>query len=509
MQLSLNEKEIAMCTIGYHNDLGLIFKTRDKFSNTDEEIITNDKIIAGRTIGDDYYSWGLNQHGCAFVTAAINTPTWTRLIAADDLAGAGQQYKLENEGLQSPIRLVSKMLPDVKNVEMWIENVSSDPTLWMGYNVLVADHNGAYIVELYKDTHAIRKLDDSAVITNHFQVLDHGPKHLLDYPSSFNRLQLGQEHIAKSAMITDIADLLMSNKGDDDTRIWREGIFFTVSATMIEFNNGRIHYAKSDNGFFSRVGFDRQTQVPAPYQSLRQFEMSRYIDLDLYHQVEQSHPFYMEMTTEISAFLAQRCKPKQIYRMLELGAGTGLFTEALLRHPCLEVSALDIDTNCCHLLSQQFGEKIRVLHGDATTYCEEGGFDIVSSVFAHDHINHDLADAFARNIKNNLKKGGFYIMGGEYLADYDTDIERREAIYKYHCFIINKALREGNFRVAQIEINALESGIDMVGDFKRKESAFEAQMISAGLRLCFKKKIGPDVPDDVGGVFVYVYARDE
>ena len=30
-----------------------------------------------------------------------------------------------------------------------------------------------------------------------------------------------------------------------------------------------------------------------------EFEMSRYIDLDLYHAVERSHPYYEEMITEI------------------------------------------------------------------------------------------------------------------------------------------------------------------------------------------------------------------
>ena len=99
-------------------------------------------------------------------------------------------------------------------------------------------------------------------------------------------------------------------------------------------------------------------------------------------------------------------------------------------------------------------------------------------------------------------------MGGEVLPNFSTPEERGEALYTYHGFIVNKALRDRNFRVAQIEINALESGLDMVGDFKRHEAMFEAEM-NGELTLKYKKKIGPDQTEGIGGVFVYVLAKKD
>ena len=78
-------------------------------------------------------------------------------------------------------------------------------------------------------------------------------------------------------------------------------------------------------------------------------------------------------------------------------------------------------------------------------------------------------------------------------------------MYTYHCYIVEKALRDKNFEVAQIEINALKSGLEKIGDFKRHEAMFEEEMVSSGLCFDQKNKIGPSCPSDVGGVFVYVY----
>lgn len=237
------------------------------------------------------------------------------------------------------------------------------------------------------------------------------------------------------------------------------------------------------------------------------FEMSRYIDLNLYHEVEQSHPFYREMIANICEQIEKHRSPDKMLRILEIGAGTGLLTGELLKLPFTDVHAVEIDGECFNILNNQFqSDRFHAIEDNAVTYCRERFFDVVVSSFAHDHIHYKDGLTFAENIKGNLKEGGVYIMGGEFLPFYQTSEERIESLYKYHCFIVEKTLRERNFRVAQIEINALESGIEMIGDFKRHVSLFEQEMSNGGLQLRKKKKIGPLDREDVGGVFVYVYS---
>lgn len=236
----------------------------------------------------------------------------------------------------------------------------------------------------------------------------------------------------------------------------------------------------------------------------KQLEMSRYIDLELYHAVERTHPFYMEMIQEIHQVL-EKLDTNRSWNILEIGAGTGLLTEELIKYPHLRIDALDYDANCCEALQRHIKGRANSICSDAVTYHGKTTYDMAISVFAHDHIHYDRRFDFAANIRRNLKKGGLYIMGGEILPYFSNPDTHREALYTYHGFIVNKALRERHFALAQIEINALASGLGLVGDFKRHEAMFEEEMASSALHLLVKEKIGPDVPSDVGGVFLYVY----
>ena len=233
-------------------------------------------------------------------------------------------------------------------------------------------------------------------------------------------------------------------------------------------------------------------------------EMSRYIDLHLYHAVERSHPYYEEMLAEILRLLAEHAAGRAIY-CLELGAGTGLASMELLGQPGIRLDALELDAKCCELLAHYTEGRAHCIQGDAVTFKGETPYDVVVSVFAHDHIHYDQGRAFAANIRRNLKPGGLYIMGGEILPRYHDEASRIEALHRYHGFIVAKALREGHFELAQIEINALKSGVFMIGDFKRHEALFEAEMLSAAFRQRAKIKLGPQNPSDVGGVYVYVF----
>lgn len=236
------------------------------------------------------------------------------------------------------------------------------------------------------------------------------------------------------------------------------------------------------------------------------FEMSRYIDLSIYHEVERSHPYYIEMIEEMQTQAKLYHKNSGgIVKALELGAGTGLFTQDLARHDFIDVDALELDSDCLKILKNHVGERANCILGNAITYCKEGQYDLLLSTFAHDHINFNLAKDFAKNIRKNLKKGGQYIMGGEILPYFETEAQRCESLYTYHGFIVDKAIRDGHYTLAQIEINALKSGLEMIGDFKRHEKMFEDEMLSADFKMTVKKKMGPVHLDNVGGVFVYVF----
>lgn len=60
-----------------------------------------------------------------------------------------------------------------------------------------------------------------------------------------------------------------------------------------------------------------------------------------------------------------------------------------------------------------------------------------------------------------------------------------------------------------LEQGALESGLRSLGDFKISCSHYEKLAKKHGLRLETKQKIGPKDRDDLGGIYVYVFSRQD
>lgn len=498
-----------MCTIGYHKKLKQLFKNRDKNAPVDEVIILKPDYIALKSKDADYFSLALNSRGCAFVTAAVNTPAWTALALKGKYKEARIRYEKENEGLLNPVSALSKYLPRAGTAEELLEMLMIQKVNFMGYNILLADGEKAVHVEVYRRRSRVSWLTEDMALTNHFTHLRHGPQASKEYPSSFARLKAARKKLADAVSIEDIFQMLKSQDGSQEAWLWRKEPLLTISSAVIDMESHAIYYAPDHTSNYSRI-----EKSIAPRGGEKVFiEMSRYIDLPTYHNIERSHPFYVEMIDEIQSQIKSfhkkskhRFKQDATLQTLELGAGTGLCSIELVKSSFIKLDALEIDNECCKILaSHPEMSKSNVILGDAAAYCKKHHYDLVVSTFAHDHIHYNKRFNFAKNIYNNLKKGGLYIMGGELLGYFSNDLERKKALFKYHNHIIELALQQNRVQLSELENNALKSGLDMVGDFKRHEHMFEEEMKSAGFSIVSKKKMGPLDKDDVGGVFVYVF----
>ena len=240
-------------------------------------------------------------------------------------------------------------------------------------------------------------------------------------------------------------------------------------------------------------------------------EMSEYLDLEMYDLHERVHPYYQEMIAEMLEQVKKytRTSPS---RILEIGSGTGIVTEQLIKIPSLEIDAIDIDKNCCAFLTKKLTNlkkrgTVNVINGDAVTFCNKNSYDLMLSSFSHDHISYDRGHVFAKNIAKNLTAGGVYIMGVEVVPYFRTEYELLQALFKYHGHIITEALLKGYVTFAPLELTALKSGLLNIGDFKRHCVQLEEEMKNGGLSVIFKRKIGPLNRDDLGGVYVFVFKK--
>jgi len=492
-----------MCTVGYSKRLNVIFKNRDKTGAVDEVTVVKPNYFAIKTEGAKYYSLGVNDKGVGFASTAVNTPAWTALASEGKCGEADAQFKIENEGLVNPMIFVSELLPEVECAEQLIEKLLARRELFMGYNLLVADRSKAFHVELYRDKSHTTPVYDQIIIANHFKTVDHGPKSISDYPNSFERFEAAQNLLSNLGCLEDLFSKLVPH-GGQNCPYWRFGPFRTVSSSIMDLDASTLYHCMDPD-----AGYSRLTKGIPPKGSERiAIEMSRYIDLPTYHKIERGHPFYEEMIQEVLAQIKSFHNTQggsDALRTLELGAGTGLCSLELVNLPFLDLKCLELDSMCCAILAEHpESSRYEVIQGDAVTFRDDHGFDLIVSTFAHDHIHYNLRFNFAENIYKNLRKGGRYIMGGELLPYFSSDADRKRSLFTYHNYIIELALRESRIQLCELENNALKSGLDLVGDFKRHEKMFEEEMLSAGFKVVSKVKLGPLDRSDVGGVFVYV-----
>ena len=237
-----------MCTLFYHKSQGILAKMRDKNVPTEEEVLATVDVLAVRTKGADYYGLGVNARGCAFVSAAINSPAWTEAAECGDATAAAAIHAEENSGLTSPSVIVSQSLGRAVTVANILQYLEEHRLPWMGYNLVLADSERAVAVEVYKNEMNLRELDESAAVTNHFDGIKTGPLEYVDYPSSFERLKVAEVFLETVPGEGWAEAFEPGSRGQYP--FWRDGNFFTVSASLIHFRVGCLEYlARGENGF--------------------------------------------------------------------------------------------------------------------------------------------------------------------------------------------------------------------------------------------------------------------
>jgi SAM-dependent methyltransferase/DNA-binding CsgD family transcriptional regulator len=206
--------------------------------------------------------------------------------------------------------------------------------------------------------------------------------------------------------------------------------------------------------------------------------MSIYIDIDIddYDQHVEKHIYMQTMMSRMLEILTQhRGKESKTRRVLEMGAGTGIFTRRLAKLPNLQIEAIELDWVCYKKLQHNLASYpfIRMLNRDSCTFDPADRFDYVVSSFADHHIQ--SKELYLRNVKRNLEPDGRFIIGDEFLPDHDLHdlLARQRALLAYHNHIIEIAQQQGEVLLEKLERDALHSGLERSGDFKLSCQQYE------------------------------------
>lgn len=257
-------------------------------------------------------------------------------------------------------------------------------------------------------------------------------------------------------------------------------------------------------------------------------EMSEYISVADYDQHEEKHAYYIDMLSEIIDILLKNRKQRSMTkcRILEFGAGTGILSTRLASISNSEIHVVEIDWACYQVLVGKFrqngakqlevsadnrqhrfempnGNSVVTHNEDSRFYNPVGSYDYIVTSFADHHIKASDKQLYFANVKQNLNEGALFIVGDEFLREHDPTDENawRDAVLAYHGHIIEIALTHGETELANLERQAMQSGLDRRGDFKLSLTQYVAQLQSSGFKV-ESRCIGPSDTSLTGGVYV-------
>jgi ubiquinone/menaquinone biosynthesis C-methylase UbiE len=124
--------------------------------------------------------------------------------------------------------------------------------------------------------------------------------------------------------------------------------------------------------------------------------------------------------------------PERPLRALDLGVGTGYFTEKFLRHyPAAQVWAVDGAAAMIDLARARLGslaERVRFIVGDFRNLSgivpEEEPFDVVFSSFALHHLGRNDKETVVGQARERLQTGGWFLNADIHVAESPAIEER-------------------------------------------------------------------------------------
>jgi tRNA (cmo5U34)-methyltransferase len=108
--------------------------------------------------------------------------------------------------------------------------------------------------------------------------------------------------------------------------------------------------------------------------------------------------------------------------ILDLGAGTGLFSSLMLkRYPTANLTLIDISGKMMEVAKMRFSDRSNVNYivADYTNYVFDNKFDIIVSALSIHHLTDSEKKVLYKNIFESLNDGGVFINADQILGNTD------------------------------------------------------------------------------------------
>ncbi len=187
---------------------------------------------------------------------------------------------------------------------------------------------------------------------------------------------------------------------------------------------------------------------------------SKIISPEEYNRIMTDEHLYIAVADKlIKDFVEKEVAGKTNPEVIEIGCGPARITPLFLQIPNIQLTAIDYDLDFidhAKKVLKPYNSRIEVVNIDVSLYIHPKPVDVFYSEGFHHHVQKGkVTERYLKNVYNQLKEGGAYILGDENPADYSSSEERLLKLIVWYSHIISNAKKSGFNYLAQEEAKTL------------------------------------------------------
>ncbi len=196
------------------------------------------------------------------------------------------------------------------------------------------------------------------------------------------------------------------------------------------------------------------------------------------HIISNEHLYISASDHVIKRIIEDHFKKTKSYVTIEVGCGPARILPIMATIPNIQLTAVDTDPDfLSHAKKIIQKEKLSAVlaQADIATYRHGKPVDVFYSQGVHHHIKKGKeVQKYLKNVFSQLKEGGIYVVGDEFLPEYKNRVDRRVKIVVWYSHIISSAKKNHYSYLAQEEAKTL---LDDLNENEKEENIKDEKQI--------------------------------
>ncbi len=193
---------------------------------------------------------------------------------------------------------------------------------------------------------------------------------------------------------------------------------------------------------------------------MQEEKMSSYseiISAEDYNNLMTTQHLYIHISDAYIARVIDDRAKKGAREVVELGCGPARIIGLVRQTKEINLTGVDIDKEFIEYAKNKLkGKQVEIVNSDICTYKHAKPVDIFYSQGFHHHMpKGEVTNSYLKNVYSQLKPGGIYIIGDEFVPEYVSSEDREKKLVVWYSHIIANALSHNYTYLAEEEAKTL------------------------------------------------------